>query len=425
VSRSSKFFTFLVVWIGTYTGSAGLVHAQFGVPAPVIPGNAVPATGTAVPGGLTAPAAAPRTLWSSLGLSPASIHACRDKLCASQLGQMMNSMLLPMGAITGGVIPTFCPPIPNAAGLANQAAQTGGPAGPAGAQAAAAAIQSDVAGAGARIAAIEYLATVDCHYWPEAEVALIGRLRGDRVECVRFAAARALGSGCCCTKKTIEALQLVVAGDDKDGFPSETSERVRVAAATALQNCMFRFEGKEPAPEPRESPEPATPKQPEPPDAGSGSPFGPRVSQGFRSRLGYYETTIQRRSLGRVTADARRTLALARSQGVGKRTLTTGNRSVFAALARASAPSSSADRDATVVNLEHEEVSKPQHSPVTNTPKQEAQANPRRPVDGSVTRASDPDAGKERRPRSVFHLMRRSLQPRAQASQEEPDSSRQ
>ena len=285
MTRSSKIFTLLVAGIGTYTGSAGQVRAQPGVPQPVIPGNPVSSVaGMAAPAGA---AAAPRTLWSSLGLSSANIHACRDKLCASQLGQMMNGMLLPMGSMTGGMIPTICPPESNAGGLADQ---PGGPAGPAGAQAAAAAIQADVAGAGARIAAIEYLATVDCHYWPEAEAALIGRLRGDRVECVRFAAARALGSGCCCTKKTIEALQLVVAGEDKDGFPSETSERVRVAAAEALQNCMSRFEGKETAPEPIEQPEPATPKPPEPPSAGNGGAFGPKVTQRPQGRLGYYET---------------------------------------------------------------------------------------------------------------------------------------
>ena len=281
-----------------------------------------------------------------------------------------------------------------------------------------------MAGAGARIAAIEYLATVDCHYWPEAEAALIGRLRGDRVECVRFAAARALGSGCCCTKKTIEALQLVVAGEDKDGFPSETSERVRAAATAALQNCMSRFEGKEAAPEPTEPPEPATPKPPEPPGSGTTSPSGPKVSQQPRSALGYYETTIQRRSLGQVKVDARRTLALARSEGVGKRILTTGNRSVFAALARASSPSSRADQAGTVVKLEHEDAAAPGQAPIADAPPTGPQADPDRPVDGSVTRANDPDTGKDRKQRSVLQLIRRTLSPRAESGQEEPDRSR-
>ncbi len=410
MSRSSVLFLCLGSWIGASTGMTSLARAQLGVPAPVIPGVASP----------TVPAA-PRTLWSSLGLSSANLHACRDKLCASQIGQMMNGMLMPMGAMTGGMIPTICPPTTNTAGLADQA---GGPGGPGGAQAAAAAIQADVAGAGARIAAIEYLATVDCHYWPEAEAALIGRLRGDRVECVRFAAARALGSGCCCTKKTIAALQLVVAGEDKDGFPSETSERVRAAAIVALQNCMSRFESKETAPEPTEPPEPATPKPPEPPGSGSTSPFGPKVSQRPRGALGYYETTIQGRSLGQVQADARRTLALARSEGVGKRILTTGNRSVFGALARASSPSSRGDRAAPVVSLEHEGTAGPRQAAEANQRRDGTQADPGRSVDGSVTRADDPDAAKDRQQRSVFQLIRHALSPRAESGQEELDGSR-
>ena len=46
-----------------------------------------------------------------------------------------------------------------------------------GAVGAAAAIQADEAGAAQRRAAVRYLGTVDCHYWPEAEDALIGALR--------------------------------------------------------------------------------------------------------------------------------------------------------------------------------------------------------------------------------------------------------
>ena len=64
--------------------------------------------GTAVPA-----AAAPRTIWGFLGLSPASLQACRDKLLACQLGQMANSLLTgPVGAISGGMICPLCPPAP-------------------------------------------------------------------------------------------------------------------------------------------------------------------------------------------------------------------------------------------------------------------------------------------------------------------------
>ncbi len=422
MSKGLILFLCLSAWVGAIAGLAVPAHAQFSVPSPVIPSSPVPsAAGLAAPAALAAPVAAPRTLWSSLGLSAASIHACRDKLCASPLGQMMNGMLLPMGSLTGGLIPTICPTNTNASNLADQ---PGGPAGPAGAQAAAAAIQADVAGAGARIAAIEYLATVDCHYWPEAEAALIGRLRGDRVECVRFAAARALGSGCCCTKKTIEALELVVAGEDKDGFPSETSERVLAASSDALQNCMTRLEGVPTPPEPPEPPEPATPKPPEPPGSGGASPFSPKVGQRPRDALGYYDLASQRRSLAQVKADGKRILAQAKSQGVGKRTLTTGNRSVFGAMAHASSPYSHGDRGATVLNLEHEAVAEPAQPAIENQPQEPAQAGSDRAGDRSVTRANDPDAGETRKPRSAFQLIRRSLFPRADANLEQPAASR-
>jgi hypothetical protein len=40
----------------------------------------------------------------------------------------------------------------------------------------------------AKVAAIEYLATVDCRYYPEAEAGLIAGLRAEKNECVRIAA---------------------------------------------------------------------------------------------------------------------------------------------------------------------------------------------------------------------------------------------
>src|SRR5207248_6163987 len=133
----------------------------------------------------------------------------------------------PLTLFSGGLIPSCCPNMPSPQDLA-----AGGPVG------AAAKIKKDEAEAKARRAAVRYLGTVNCHYWPEAEAALIGSLRGDRNECVRWEAAMALGSGCCCTKKTIAALDITVTGSDKDGNPSETSERVRAAAMSALQHCL-------------------------------------------------------------------------------------------------------------------------------------------------------------------------------------------
>jgi hypothetical protein len=85
---------------------------------------------------------------------------------------------------------------------------------------------------------VRYLGTVDCSRWPEAEAALAISLRFDRNECVRFEAALALRSGCCCTNKIMDALTNCVLGENKkDNFPIEKSERVRAAAADALARC--------------------------------------------------------------------------------------------------------------------------------------------------------------------------------------------
>src|SRR5439155_21995997 len=102
----------------------------------------------------------------------------------------------------------------------------------------AAQIKKSEAQAKARKAAVRYLGTVDCHWFPEAEAGLVNALRGDTNECVRFEAAISLGHGCCCTKKTIAALSMTVSGGNKDGKPSENSERVKAAAMYALQHCL-------------------------------------------------------------------------------------------------------------------------------------------------------------------------------------------
>jgi hypothetical protein len=107
-------------------------------------------------------------------------------------------------------------------------------------EAAAIKIRADEAGAPSRRAAIRYLASVRCHYFPEAEAALIAALRADRNETVRIEAAQALAGGCCCTSKTMEALLLAVSGSERDGNAGETSERVRAVANIALQHFAAR-----------------------------------------------------------------------------------------------------------------------------------------------------------------------------------------
>ncbi|MGA7495116.1 MAG: hypothetical protein WBX00_00140, partial [Isosphaeraceae bacterium] len=134
--------------------------------------------------GAGTPAASPTTLGGFLGLSSSNLQACRAKLCSCQIGQMLNSLLTgPVGALSGGFICPLCPP-PTPAQIAALANKPNG-----GAEAAAAKIQASEADCKARVAAVEYLGTVDCNRFPEAKKALLAALREDPCECVRFAAA--------------------------------------------------------------------------------------------------------------------------------------------------------------------------------------------------------------------------------------------
>ena len=139
----------------------------------------------------------------------------------------------------------LCPPAPTPAQIAALANKPNG-----GAEAAAAKIQASEADAKARVAAVEYLGTVDCNRFPEAKKALLAALREDPNECVRFAAARSLNSGCCCDQEVIEKLKISVAGEKKGG-PAETSCRVKAAAFSALQNCLMRVPEEVEAPQRR------------------------------------------------------------------------------------------------------------------------------------------------------------------------------
>src|SRR5271157_5924692 len=228
---------------------------------------------SALGAGAGTPAAAPTTLWSRLGLSSSNLQACRDKLCSCQIGQMFNSLLSgPVGAVSGGFISHLCPP-PTPAQIAALGQKPNG-----GAEAAAAKIQASEADAKARVAAVEYLGTVDCNRFPEAKKALLAALREDPNECVRFAAARSLNSGCCCDQEVIEKLRISVAGEKKGG-PAETSCRVKAAAFSALQNCLMRVpeeveEAPQPPRAPPEGPRRAPPEEPRraPPERSEGLP---------------------------------------------------------------------------------------------------------------------------------------------------------
>jgi hypothetical protein len=243
--------------------------------------------------------------------------ACRERLCRSQLGLLLNNTLKPIGAFSGGLVPELCPPIPTKEDLAKPATSSEG---------AAARIKADEAAAKERRAAVRYLGTVDCHWWPEAEAGLITGLRFDRNECVRLEAALALSRGCCCTKKTIKALQNALMDNPEDGNPSENSERVRAAAHFALARCLACYA--EVSIEPVETPPETKPEikpeiKPETPDGvptadkGSGA-----TGQGSVGPVAYYQR-VERLPLAQVVEDARKFLA--RSVPAANREMVQGN----------------------------------------------------------------------------------------------------
>jgi hypothetical protein len=202
---------------GGAAGAAGAAGASTGAAA----GTAADAA--AKPGPI-------KNLWTFLCPTKEQKDACKQKFCQSMAGQLVNSMLKPITMFSGGLMPDCCPPNqPTAADLAKPGDSAEG---------AAAQIQKSEAEAKARRAAVKYLGTVDCHYFPEAEAALVNALRTDTNECVRLEAALSLSRGCCCTKAIMEALTICVNGTSKDKHPSETSPRVRAVAYVALQRCL-------------------------------------------------------------------------------------------------------------------------------------------------------------------------------------------
>ena len=212
------------------------------------------AAGAAAPAaaGVAAPAAAPAgNIWSKICMTPEQKAACKQKICASPIIQLLGGALAPARAFSGGLLPPFCPPpgAANAADLKKPADSAEG---------ATARIKQKEAEAKARRVAIRYLGTVDCRRYPEAEVALINGLRADENECVRLEAAMALNRGCCCTKKVLEALVACVSGR-KTNEPAETSPRVRATAAWALEKCIACYAEEE---TPTASPEKAVPLPP-------------------------------------------------------------------------------------------------------------------------------------------------------------------
>ena len=232
--------------------------------------------------------------------------------------------------MTGGIIPAPCPSPTQPGGPGADPASA--PGGPQGAAATAEKIKKEEAQAKARCQATRYLGTVPCHYYPEAEAALIASLRTDRSECVRWEAARALANGCCCTKKTIQALTVTVSGSNKDGNPAEVSRRVKAVACEALSLCVNRACGsasEQPRPELPPEPEaiPPPPGEPLRPEVPPDSELG-RATAGFGVQMAAHYAGPKSESMAQVIADARRALAQAPpprpraiEPGTGKRNL--------------------------------------------------------------------------------------------------------
>jgi hypothetical protein len=276
-----------------------------GIPsAPAVPG--VPGA-PAVPG---VPATPTSNIWSQLFPSSDQLAKCKASFCAHPIGQMINSMMAPLTLYSGGLITPCCPPNdqPNPADLAAGADTTEG---------AVAAIKADEAGAKKRRAEMRYLGTVDCHYWPEAEAALIKGLRTDKNECVRWEAANSLGRGCCCTRKTIEALVIAATASERDGNPAELSDWVKGRALKAINHCLCCYREK-PSTQPKEKPVKATSMLP---GAGPGSAPTSVASSASNSGsnalpsspanllLPRYYTTLDRDSADRILAEANEAVA--------------------------------------------------------------------------------------------------------------------
>jgi hypothetical protein len=227
-------------------------------------------------------------------MTPDQKAACRAAFCASPLGQFTSAGGRQLSFMTGGLLGNCCPQ--------NQASPQDLLLPPDSSLGAAALIKQDEAAAKARRAAVRYLGTVDCRYWPEAEEALINALRADKIECVRWEAAMALQRGCCCTLKIMEALAICVSGSERDGQPAEHSDRVREAAAFALSMCCAVEVPAEPTAAPDE-------KRDDKLEGGPREGIGPKEGAGIKSsplREYYRKVAAQPRS--RVVAGARRAL---------------------------------------------------------------------------------------------------------------------
>jgi len=200
--------------------------------------------------------AAPRTLWSFLGI-PQGTQKVRDAL-SNRSGNNPDAERTP-------ALKSIADPSNLTTG------ESGGPI------QVAAKVKQDQDLAPQKIKAIKYLATVGCGCQPGVREALLKAL-DDCTEEVRYEAAIALckaaGNHCercggtCCNAAVMTKLQDKATGTDKDnpGCYKESSERVRAAAQNALNACKNKLPASpattipvEPGPKIENSPESPTP----------------------------------------------------------------------------------------------------------------------------------------------------------------------
>ena len=151
-------------------------------------------------------AAAPQTLFGFFGLSKANLAACRDRLCASQIGQMANSLATgPVARFPGASsrrsvrrrpVPLRSPTCPAAPVERRRSPARSWRARP-----------TPSAGRGRRIPRHRrLLALAGGHQGITERPAG----RSQRVRAIR--GRRALNSGCCCSKEIIDSLTVCVSG---------------------------------------------------------------------------------------------------------------------------------------------------------------------------------------------------------------------
>lgn len=235
----------------------------------------------AVPGGLpAAPVGAPAaeaaaagnnvtvtnkccSIWDFLGVQ--QVGNLVGVACKTRLGQTISAFLSPLGRVLG-LGPSL---------LSDQFAKEGGAMGLANQ------LKKEEKKVPLKVQAIRYLATLDCHCYPEIVDALLASL-DDCAEVVRYEALKALhkqcqgpkhcqdgscgscGVGdvgcvdvcysCQCQKKVVDRLNELLLARDESGCLKETSERVRALATQMIEECLSCRQ-----PPPADNQAPATP----------------------------------------------------------------------------------------------------------------------------------------------------------------------